>query len=65
MPVLIAYMLVVVVVAVGVVGVVEEHWDGLRRGCQVNLLLEIVVHLVDLFRPNFDRQVGEMTKLAS
>jgi hypothetical protein len=61
----IAYMLVVVVVAVGVVGVVEEHGDGLRRGCQVNLLLEIVVHLVDLFRPNFDRQVGKMTKLAS
>ena len=47
-----------------IIGVaVEEGRNGLVGAGQVDLLVEVVVHLVHLFRPDLEREVGEVAQL--
>ena len=60
-PHFVAVAVVLLLVDVGVA--VEEDRNGLVGAGQVDLLIEVVVHLVHLFRPDLEREVGEVPEL--
>ena len=60
-PHFVAVAVVLLLVDVGVA--VEEDRNGLVGAGQVDLLIEVVVHLVHLFRPDLEREVGEVSQL--